>query len=72
MLVVLIDETGKVTGATVKESAHPVYDRIVAQADAQLALHAGDAERRPDPVRAGRDDSGQALTHQREQNHITN
>jgi TonB family protein len=32
VLVVLIDETGKVTSATVKESAHPVYDRIVSQA----------------------------------------
>jgi TonB family protein len=31
VLVVLIDETGKVTSATVKESAHPVYDRIVSQ-----------------------------------------
>jgi TonB family protein len=32
VLVVLIDETGKVTSATVKESAHPVYDRLVSQA----------------------------------------
>lgn len=32
VLVVLIDETGKVTTATVKESAHPLYDRIVVQA----------------------------------------
>lgn len=32
VLVVLIDESGKVTNATVKESAHPVYDRIVSQA----------------------------------------
>jgi len=32
VLVVLIDETGKVTTATVKESAHPLYDRIVIQA----------------------------------------
>jgi TonB family protein len=32
VLVVLIDETGRVTNATVKESAHPVYDRIVSQA----------------------------------------
>jgi TonB family protein len=32
VLVVLIDETGKVTNATVKESAHPVYDRLVSQA----------------------------------------
>src|SRR5262245_44521065 len=32
VLVVLIDETGRVTAASVKESAHPRYDRIVAQA----------------------------------------
>jgi TonB family protein len=32
VLVVLIDETGRVTSATVKESAHPVYDRLVSQA----------------------------------------
>ena len=32
VIVVLIDETGKVTTATVKESAHPLYDRIVVQA----------------------------------------
>lgn len=32
VLVVLIDETGKVTNSTVKESAHPVYDRLVSQA----------------------------------------
>jgi TonB family protein len=32
VLVVLIDESGKVTNATVKESAHPVYDRLVSQA----------------------------------------
>lgn len=32
VLTVLIDETGKVTTATVKESAHPVYDRMVVQA----------------------------------------
>jgi TonB family protein len=32
VIVVLIDETGRVTGATVKESAHPVYDRLVTQA----------------------------------------
>jgi TonB family protein len=32
VLVVLIDETGKVSNVTVKESAHPVYDRIVVQA----------------------------------------
>jgi TonB family protein len=32
VLLVLIDENGRVTNATVKESAHPVYDRIVSQA----------------------------------------
>jgi TonB family protein len=32
VLVVLIDETGRVTGSTIKESAHPRYDRIVVQA----------------------------------------
>jgi TonB family protein len=32
VIVVEIDETGRVTNASVKESAHPVYDRIVAQA----------------------------------------
>ena len=32
VIVVLIDEAGKVTGTTVKESAHPVYDRLVTQA----------------------------------------
>ncbi|HZM92858.1 MAG TPA: TonB family protein [Vicinamibacterales bacterium] len=32
VLVVLIDETGRVTSVTVKESAHPVYDRLVSQA----------------------------------------
>jgi len=32
VLVVLIDESGKVTNTTVKESAHPVYDRLVSQA----------------------------------------
>jgi TonB family protein len=32
VIVVLIDETGRVTSATVKESAHPVYDRLVTQA----------------------------------------
>ncbi len=32
ILTVLIDETGKVTTATVKESAHPLYDRMVVQA----------------------------------------
>ena len=32
VLVVLIDENGRVTSVTVKESAHPVYDRLVSQA----------------------------------------
>jgi TonB family protein len=32
VVVVLIDATGKVTGATVKESVHPRYDRIVTDA----------------------------------------
>ena len=32
VLVVLIDETGRVTSVTVKESAHPVYDRLVSLA----------------------------------------
>ena len=32
VLTVLIDETGKVTTATIKESAHPLYDRMVVQA----------------------------------------
>jgi TonB family protein len=32
VLVVQIDEMGKVTGATVRESAHPRYDRLVVQA----------------------------------------
>jgi TonB family protein len=32
VLVVLIDVTGRVTGVTVRESAHPRYDRIVTQA----------------------------------------
>jgi TonB family protein len=32
VVVVLIDETGKVTGATVKESVHPRYDRMVTDA----------------------------------------
>jgi TonB family protein len=32
VIVVLIDEMGRVTNATVKESVHPVYDRIVSQA----------------------------------------
>ena len=32
VLLVLIDEMGRVTAATVKESVHPRYDRIVAQA----------------------------------------
>ena len=32
VLVVLIDETGRVTDATVRESVHPRYDRMVLQA----------------------------------------
>ena len=32
VLLVLIDETGRVTEATVKESTHPRYDRMVVQA----------------------------------------
>jgi TonB family protein len=32
VLIVLIDATGRVSSATVKESAHPRYDQIVAQA----------------------------------------
>jgi TonB family protein len=32
VLVVLIDATGRVTGSTIKESAHPRYDMLVSQA----------------------------------------
>ena len=72
VLVVQIDATGQGHGGHREGVRAPSLRSHRRAGHARLAVHAGDTERRADPVRAGRDDSAQALTHQRKQNHVAN